>query len=69
MLKIIHVIKNSHALSSNQVVSNLAFMYCTPENVTVIQVCGMWLQTHSTVPVYMMWMWMATFHNKTSRTV
>jgi len=60
VLKIIHIINSTKAVSNNKVASNFVFMYCTPENVAV-QVCGMLLQTHTTVPVTMTWMWTATF--------
>jgi len=63
LLKIIHIINGRKAVSNNKVVSNFVFMYSTLQNVAV-QVCGMWLQTHTTVPNIMTWMWTGTFYTR-----
>ena len=61
--KIIHIINSTKVVGNKKVASNFDFMYCMPENVAD-QVCGMWLQTHTTVPITMTWMWNATFYNR-----
>jgi len=63
VLKIVPIINSTKAVSNNKVSSSFVFMYCTPENVAV-QVCGMWLQTHTTVPITTTWMWTATFYTR-----